>query len=332
MIIAILHAEKQLQLKDLTRFDASKSVLVKGSVNPINSVKIKAGADGTDIEIFNTISKNWYVDFVFSEYKFDVDATNSKLHFESGGVNYSTIVANGTYTLADLLTAIKTAIELMAPITVSFAVDERNKITITSSVAIKISPKFTSADIFQHLGFKEVGQLIGTPVEYGIRKVTLTIASISESNSIDHYLEVYTQEGDALFSEDADLVGYESDIMKWLPQGRGTFLDLHRKAQRLIIDWMDRKGYRDDKNAKLTKFAFVDNTDVRVWATYMTLKLFFMGAQNATDDVFKRKSEYYAKLEIEARDRTSLTLDLNGDGKKDKSTTSDIGSGRLFFR
>lgn len=334
MIIAILHAEKQLQVQDLTRFDASKSILVKGSVDPINSVKIKAGADGTDIEIFNAQPKNWFVDFAFSEYKFDVDATNSKLSFEVNGTKYVTDVVAGTYTLATLLVAIKTAMELIAPpLVVSFSVDERSRITIAPSLSLKILPKSSSSDLFQHVGFKEDGQLVGYPVEYGIRKVTLTVASISESNSIDQYIEVYSEYGDFLFNEDADLVGFENDIMKWLPAGRGSYKDVNRKSQRSILDWVDRQGYRDDSGKKITKFAFVDNSDVRMWSTYLSLKLFFMGITNATDDVFKRKAAYYEKLEIEARDRVVLNLDLDGDGKKEENNESaDIRSGRLFYR
>lgn len=334
MIIAILHAEKKVQLKDLTRFDASKSILVKGSVGAINSVKIKAGADGTDIEAFNAQPKNWFVDFAFAEYKFDVDATNSKLTFEANGTKYNADVVAGTYSLADLLTAMKTAIETVAPpLVVSFSVDERSRITINPSLPLKILPNASSSDLFKHLGFSEDGQLVGAPVEYGIRKVTLTVATDTESATATEYLQVYTEQGDALFSEDADLVGFENDIMKWLPAGRGTFLDLHRKAQQSILDWTDRKGYRDDNGKKITKWAFVDNSDVRMWSTYLALKLFFMGVTNATDDVFKRKAAYYEKLEIEARDRVVLELDLDGDGKSDiDNERADIGSGRLFYR
>lgn len=334
MIVAILHAEKKVQLKDLTRFDASKSILVKGSVGAINSVKIQAGADGSDIECFNAQPKNWFVDFAFAEYKFDVDATNSKLTFETNGTKYNTSVVAGTYSLADLLTATKTAIETIAPpLSVSFSVDERNRITINPSQALKVLPKTSSADLFQHLGFSEDGQLVGNPLEYGIRKVTLTVATDTESNTSVEYIKAYSEEGDALFAEDADLVGFENDIMKWLPAGRGTYKDLHRKAQQSMLDWVDRQGYRDDNGKKLTKFAFVDNSDVRMWSTYLALKLFFAGVQNATDDVFKRKAQYYEKLEIEARDRTVLNLDLDGDGKSevDRDNT-DIRSGRLFYR
>jgi hypothetical protein len=333
MIIPILHCEKQVQLKDLTRYDASKSILVKGSVDPINSVKIKAGADASEVEVFHANPKNWFLDFAFGEYDFDIDSTNSSLTFEAAGVLHTTNVTSGTYDLTALLTAVKSAMEAIAsPLVVNFSVDEKKRITINPSITLKILPNTSSSDLLPHLGFKEDGQLISYPVEYGLRKVTLTVASISESNSLSEYVRVYTEEGDALFSEDADLVAYENDIMKWLPAGRGSFLDLHRRSQTLILDWMDRQGYRDDRQKKITKFAFIDNTDVNTWSTYLTLKLFFMSVQNQTDDVFKKKAEYYKSLEIEARDRAVLNLDLDGDGKEDLLKGPDIRSGRLFFR
>lgn len=234
MIVPVLHCEKVLQVKDLTRFDASRSILVKGSADPINSVKIKLGASGPEIEVFNAQPKNWFVDYAFND--------------------------------------------------------------------------------------------------PGATEITLTVASASESASVTETINILTAEEDALFSGDADLISLESDIMKWLPNGRSSFLDLHRKSQSLIVDWVNRQGYRDDKGDKFTKAAFKDNSDVNLWSVYTTLKLFFMGVQNATDDVFKKKADYYHKLEIEARDRAILDLDMDGDGEVDKHEGPDIRSGRLFFR
>lgn len=337
MIIAISHHEKEVQVKDLTRIDASKSVLVKGSANPINSVKIKAGADASEIEVFNADSKKWFLDWAFAEYAFDVDTTNSKLVFEVGGTKYTTNVPPATYTLANLLTAIKNQIEATAsPIAVSFTVDDRNRVKFVPSLPLKFLPNSTSADILPHIGFTKEDTLQGAPIEYGLRKITVTVASTSESATSETYMKVYTEEGDALFAEDADLVGFEGDIMKWLPQGRGSYKDVHRKAQRLILDWSDRQGYRDDNGEKLTKFAFVDNTDVRMWSTYLALKLFFLNANNDVDDVFKKKASYYEKLEVEARNRAVLNLDLDApeesDGKPDISNQTDQWSGRIFHQ
>jgi hypothetical protein len=342
MIISILQTEKQIQLDDLIRFDASQSVLVKGSVDQINSVEITPGADGTPVEVFVLNKpKEWYLDFVFSGYSFDVDTVIGEITFKSNGNQYSTFVAAGTYTLANLLTAIKNAMEAVAsPLTVSLTVDEQNRIKITPSLPLELLPGFTPKDLFKHVGFNPLneykceanGEILGLPVEYGIKKVTLEVASISESTIVSKYLEVYTAEGDALFSEDSDLVAEEPDIMKWLPAGKGSFINLHRKSQKLILDWLDKKGYRDDNGKKITKWAFIDNSDVRMWSYYQVLKLFFMSVQNAKDDVFKKKAEYYEKQEIAARDRAVLNLDLDGDKKEDSTQGPDIQSGRLFFR
>lgn len=333
MIIAVLHCEKKIQIQDLTRFDASRSVLVKGSVNPINSVKIKAGLDSTEVDVFAVQPKDRFLDWVFDEYKFDVDADDSEISFEANGVQYTTNVLTGTYTLANLLTAIKNSIEAVAsPLVVTFAVDERNRIKTTPSLPLKFQPNKTSKDLLTHLGFKEDGQLISNPVEYGLRKVTLTVASISESKTISQFVEVYTPEGDSLFSNDSDLISEEPDIMKWLPAGRASYLDLHRKAQGLILDWLDRQGYVDEKRNKLTKFSVIDKRDVQMWSYYLCLRLFFMGVQNAKDDVFKDKAAYYEKLEIASRTRAILNLDLDGDFKEDAVKGPAIGSGTLFLR
>ncbi len=332
MIIPILHHEKQVQLKDLTRFNASKSALVKGSANPINAVKIKPGADASEINVYSATPANWFLDFAFTEYKFDVDSTNSKIVFEFAGVEYSTDAAAATYTLANLLTEIKDKIQVIAGAGItSITLDDRNRVVIVAASSLKILLR-ANDNLLRHLGFKKNGQTTSDPVEYGLRKVTLKVESSSENETIVVYLEVYTADGDALFSEDSDLVGYENDIMKWLPNGRGSFLDLHRKSQKLILDWLDRQGYRDDQGDKITKFQFIDNSDVRTWSAYKALNLFFAGNQNSTDDVFKDKSKYYKGLEVEARDRAVLTLDLDKDGEKDDQLGPDIRSGRLFFR
>lgn len=333
MLVPILHLEEKLQLKDLTRFDASKSILVKGTVNPINSIKIKPGADASEVEVFNAVPKNWYLDWAFKDYAFDVDATNEELVFEANGLSYTTNVVNGTYTLANLLVAIKNAIEAIAsPLSVSITVDYRNRITIAPSTPLNVLPNNTSKGLLVHLGFSEDGQLVSAPVEYGVRKVTLKVSSISENESISHYVKVYSQSGDALFSQDSDLVSEENDIMKWLPVGRSSYLNLHRTAQTQILDWLDRNGYVDDSGKKITKFAVVDKSDVNIWSKYLTLRLFFMGANNQVDDTFKEKAKYYEKLEIEARNRAILNFDLDGDGKAEQVQGPDIGSGRLYLR
>jgi hypothetical protein len=324
MIIPILHHERKVQVRDLTRINADQSVLVKGSVGAISAVKIKAGNDSPIINVYHENPKNWFIDWAFNDFKFDVDSTNNKIYFKQGDLVNDTTLDVGTYTLEQLIDEI--ADKIGAPVTI----DERQRITIDP--LIHLLPKYKSDSIIRHLGFQEDGQKTGAPVEYGLRKVTLTVETPTESESISEFMEVYSFEGDALFADDTDLTALEPDIMKWLPLGRASYKDLHRKAQKIILDWLDRQGYRNDDFSKITKFAFVDNSDVRLWATYTALNVFFSGVNNQVGDVFKDKAKFYHGLEIAARDRAVLNLDLNGDGKADQVAGPDIRSGRLFFR
>jgi len=333
MLIPILDFENKLQVNDLIRFDASKSIAVKGTVNPINSVKIKAGESSSEIEVHDADNRKWFLDYIFTGYEFDVDNTNNEVVFTLNGVKYTGLVVSGSYSLNDLLLALKNAMEAVAPsITVTTSVDNKNRITITTSSPVELLPSYSTKDLLQHLGFYKKGINTGAPIEYCLKKITLTVASISENKTLVSFLKLYTVEGDALFSNDSDLVVKEHDIMKWVSKGRSSHLSTHRNAQAEIVDWLDRKGYRDINGDKLTKFSFVDNSDVRTWSTYLTLKLFFMGNNNQNDDIFKEKAKYYDGLCIEARNRAVLSLDIDGDGEPEKNQGPDISSGRLFFR
>lgn len=333
MIIPLLNTETKSQVGEVVRFDAASSLLVKGSVNPINSVQIKPGRDAAFIEVYSAAKASWFLDWAFSAYAFDTDAGLDEVSFEVEGVTYTTQVVPGTYTLDSLLAAIKLAIETELPtLTITFSVDSSNRVSFTTSTPAKLLPKYTSSDLLHHLGFSNKDQTTGAPVEYGMRRVVLSVASISETVIAHKHVAIYTKEGDALFSEDAELVALESDIMKWLPVGKSSFNYLHRKSQDLILDWLDKQGYRDDNGAKLTKWAVVDNSDVKQWSIYQVLHLFFAGAQNASEDVFKEKSKYYEALEISARSRAIISLDLDGDKEAEVNAGPDIGSGRLYLR
>lgn len=152
------------------------------------------------------------------------------------------------------------------------------------------------------------------------------------ATSISKTIEVVTEAADKLFASDNDLVGHESDILKWVKPGRNTFKDIHRAAQTSILAYLDRQGYTDDLGNKLTKAAIVDLSEVRQWSTMLALKMIFQGIQNAKDDVFKEKAEHYEELELEERNRAILRLDLDGDEESTNNEGFNIGSGSLVRR
>lgn len=340
MIIPVIHKESLVQLNDVTRLDASKTVLIKGSIGEIDSVLIRPGENSDFIEVFDLYQKNWYLDVAFTDFYYDVVSGHNNISgYLPDGTAFTYAVAPGTYDIDELVAAISSTLSTALPAyPTTVFVDARRRLNLESTT-LKFSSMRSPNNLLFHLGFSEVPANIGTPIEYFLRRITLTIETNGAGNPVDeevktsyYFIQIATEESDALFSNDSDLISFEPDIMKWLPNGRSSFLDLHRKSQKLIVDWVDRQGYRDIENNKLTKWAFVDNADVRMWSVYLTLKLFFMGVQNATDDVFKKKADYYHKLEIESRDRALLSLDLDNDGEKDLSLSPDIRSGRLYFR
>lgn len=126
-------------------------------------------------------------------------------------------------------------------------------------------------------------------------------------------LAVLSAETDALFSSDSDLVAQEPSIRDLLPRGRSTFLNVHREAQELIMDAVNRKVSSASQNW-LTPISVVDKREVREWSKYLTLHLIFEGSINTKDDVFYIKSSKYKGLADNASERSYIALDLNGDG------------------
>lgn len=156
-------------------------------------------------------------------------------------------------------------------------------------------------------------------------KVRVTIVG-GGNNSKTYALTVKTKAQDNLFSNDEDLQNHEPDILKWVREGRNSYLDLHRRAQELILDTLYRLGYTDRQRNRLTAAAVIDIQEVKEWSSYMVLYLIFNGISNAVDDVFSQKARYY-KGEAEKRmTSTTLKLDLNGDGKLSAGETKNMMS------
>jgi hypothetical protein len=133
-----------------------------------------------------------------------------------------------------------------------------------------------------------------------------------------------------LFSDDAALQINESNIMSFLREGRNSFLDVHRRAQAIILDWLDAQGIHDDDDVRLTSAAIVDTQEVKEWATFVALRLIFEDASNAVDDIFSQKAEHYEAREIAARNRAKgIILDLDGDGEADETDRVVITSSRM---
>lgn len=131
---------------------------------------------------------------------------------------------------------------------------------------------------------------------------------------------------DGLYSNDDDLKIHENDIKEFLKQGKTSFKNFHRRAQTLILDELDRKGFRLQDGSKITKAEILDKSEVKEWSTYLTLKLIFESISNAKDDIFRIKSEAYRICEKNTKDKAFLIFDWNKDSAITEIDKSFIGS------
>lgn len=150
----------------------------------------------------------------------------------------------------------------------------------------------------------------------GTKTIYLKITDKQDGETVaTKEIKVLSKEEDALFSGDSDLTAHEPDILKYVPQGRNSFLNVHREAQNRILETLDQEGYATVDGMKITKEAFIDKSEVRAWSKFLTLKLIFEGLSNAVDDVFSQKALKYSSDAIRSKDRVYLRYDFNKDGK-----------------
>jgi hypothetical protein len=330
-VFSICDHENEVQLLDKTRFDAQKSFWSKGS-NEISALTIKPSLDGSAIDCFSSNRDEWYLDWAFASFSIDVDSTNSDLTFNEGGSDITASLTAGTYTLAQYATELQTQLNAESAYTYTVSVSSLNKITVSTTVQFQ----FKSSPV-QEQCFFELDEIktehVSSVVEYGKRIVTVTCSNVaSETDTKYFYINVYSKVGDYLFSQDGDLMAHEPDIMKWVTHGRSSFINVHRRAQKLIMNWIDEKGYVNTFGDKYIKRDIVDISEVNVWSTYLTLKLIFQGLSNSIDDIFDRKAGIYESLENGAKQRVALRLDVDKDGVADEGENLSIYSGSLYKR
>ena len=210
-------------------------------------------------------------------------------------------------------------------------VDDKTRLNANASFVSKDSPLIETIEIDpDNEGWIDVTNDGYLDWQYGTNgakapKVRVTVVG-GGNNSKTYALVVKTLADDNLFSNDEDLQNHEPDILKWVREGRSTYIDLHRRAQELILDTLYRLGYTDRERNRLTPVAVIDILEVKEWSTYMVLYLIFNGLSNAVDDVFDKKAKYY-KGEAEKRmTSATLKLDLNGDGELSPGETKDMTS------
>lgn len=150
-------------------------------------------------------------------------------------------------------------------------------------------------------------------------------------------ITVLTVLEDTLFSGDNNLLPYEPDVLQYLPNGKNSYLYAHRKAQDLIIAYLDEQRIWKKDRTRITKqdIAAITDDEVRYqfeqWSAFQALLIIFESVQVSNDDIFQEKKANYEVLRDQARNRSALRLDLSGDDTLDE-IPYDIRTMRMVRR
>lgn len=173
----------------------------------------------------------------------------------------------------------------------------------------------------------------------GLKTVTVRVETdITPAGRTRSYdVNVLISDVDSLFSGDSDLIPWETDILNYLPKGKNSYLYAHRKAQDIIIAYLDEQRIWKQDNSRITKedIAAITNDEIRKqfnqWSTFQTLLIIFESIQVSNNDIFEDKKNKYEALRNSARTRSALRLDLNGDNTID-NIPYDIRTLRMIRR
>jgi len=168
---------------------------------------------------------------------------------------------------------------------------------------------------------------------------TITVrvtGSVSGAVEKDFSVTVVTEATDKLFSDDQDIFPFEPNIYNYLPSGKCSFIYAHRAAQEKILQYLDeqriwRYDSTQNRYVPFTKETIDDIAQFKRWSTFQALLIIFESNQLASNDLFQEKRSEYENEMRQARNRSSLVLDVSGDGSQELKNYN-VRSTRLVRR
>jgi len=114
----------------------------------------------------------------------------------------------------------------------------------------------------------------------------------------------------APYSDDQDLLAYEPDILRWLPETQADYLPQHNESRKYILNALQK-----DK-VIIEESDLGDTSELRVLSVFKTLQTIFGFLSANEGDSFDDKSMQYSKRYSDEYQnvRDTLSVDADGDG------------------
>jgi len=165
----------------------------------------------------------------------------------------------------------------------------------------------------------------------GVKTISVKFSFEDLTNKIETIdIECISASDDYLFSSDDDLKIHEVDIIEFLKPWKTSYKNFHRRSQAMIMQELDRKGFRSIDNTKLLKSQIMDKSEINEWSLFLTLRLIMDSIVNTKDDIYQVKAKRYKDLSDNASLKAFITFDYNKDGQIDPTEQIEITSIQVF--
>lgn len=145
-------------------------------------------------------------------------------------------------------------------------------------------------------------------------------------------IEVVSEEDDNLYSNDSQIFAIESELRRYIPDGKNSFKNLHREAQSRILNFLDRKRIWNDDGSPYSKTQVNIYDELNKWSLYETLFIIYTDLFISVGDKFAEKVNQYKELRNYERERASVRIDKDGNGFDPELDIQELKSFRLIKR
>lgn len=167
----------------------------------------------------------------------------------------------------------------------------------------------------------------------GTKVITVQATDGITTVSQNFELEVISEEDDNLYSTDEQIFAIESELKRYIPEGRNSFKNIHREAQSRILNYLDRKRIWNTNGEPYTNDQLNINNELSKWSLYEALFIIYSDLFVSVGDKFAEKINQYKELRNAERDRASLRIDKDNSGTFDGSSEiQDLKSFRMIRR
>jgi hypothetical protein len=219
-------------------------------------------------------------------------------------------------------------------------VNDKTRIDVSKSfvsgsgiTAISIKPEASGAFIPVYNSNQAKWYLDWAYATSGTKVISVQATDGTSTVSQNFELEVITEANDNLYSSDEQIFSIESELKRYIPDGKNSFKNIHREAQSRILNYLDRKRIWSSNGEPYSKDQVNINGELSKWSLYEAMFIIYSDLFVSVGDKFAEKINQYKDLRNSERDRASIRIDKDNSGTFDSNEEiQDLKSFRMIRR